>query len=132
MRMAALFALVLSIALSSAAQEQGKNTESNEVQYGAQAYRDAHTGIIIYVESDARHVSAISPTGKLLWTRDPFKDAHLQLYRTKHPQIARIVRGPNVIWIPGKPHDFVSLVFNSSQFGLLRLSDGEFFIGGED
>jgi hypothetical protein len=126
--------LVLSVMSFGSAQEQSFDAAGYpEVQYGAQSYRDVHSGLILYVESDARHVSAISPTGKLLWTRDPFNDAHLQLYRTKHPQIAHLGPGPKaVIGIRGKPRDFVYLEFNSSQFGLLRLSDGEFIFQGEN
>ena len=34
-------------------------------------YRDPDSGIIFYVETDGRHVSAINPDGKILWSRDP-------------------------------------------------------------
>jgi len=94
MKTAGLLALVLSILLTGGAQEPTVDKAGYpEVQYGAQAYKDLHSGIILYVESDARHVCAISRTGKLLWTREPFKDAHLEIYRTKHPQIAQLGRG---------------------------------------
>ena len=133
MRTAGLLTIVLTILLTGAAQEPTVDKAGYpEVQYGAQAYREPHSGIILYVESDARHISAISPAGKLLWTRDPFKDAHLELYRTKLPQIAYIGRGPKAVWVKGNPRDFVELSFNSSQFGLLRISDGEFFWGGQN
>jgi hypothetical protein len=133
MRTAGLLGIVLTVLLVGTAQEPNVDRAGfPEAQYGAQAYRDPHSGIILYVESDARHVSALSPAGKLLWTRDPFKDAHLEFYRTKHPQIASIGPGPKAVWVKGKPRDFVYLNFNSSQFGLLRLSDGEFFLGGQN
>jgi hypothetical protein len=133
MRTAGLLTLILSIAFIGAAQEQSADkAEYPEVQYGAQTYRDPLSGIILYVESDARHISAISRTGKLLWTRDPFNDTHLEFYRTKHPQIADIGPGPKRIWIKGNPRDFVQLTYNSSQFGLLRISDGKFFIMGQN
>jgi len=133
MKTAGLLALVLSILLTGGAQEPTVDKAGYpEVQYGAQAYKDLHSGIILYVESDARHVCAISRTGKLLWTREPFKDAHLEIYRTKHPQIAQIGPGPKAVWVKGNPRDFVYLNFNSSQFGLLRITDGEFFFGGQN
>ncbi len=89
MRTVGLLTLVLSITFIGVAQQPCQDAAGYpEVQYGAQTYRDPHSGIIFYVESDARHISAISRTGKLLWTRDPFKDAHLDLYHTKCPQIA--------------------------------------------
>src|SRR4051812_12323564 len=43
-------------------------------------FKDADSGIVFYVESDGRHVSAISPDGKILWSRDPFLDSHLAHY----------------------------------------------------
>jgi hypothetical protein len=133
MRKAGLLTIFLSILLAAGAQEQSIDRAGYpEVQYGAQAYKDPQSGIILYVESDARHVSAISRTGKLLWTRDPFTDAHLELYRTKHPQIAHIGPKPKAVWVKGDPRDFVNLAFNSSQFGLLRITDGEFFFGGQN
>jgi hypothetical protein len=133
MRTAGLLTLVLSILFLGAAQEPIIDaTGYPVVRYGAQTYKDPHSGIILYVESDARHVSAISRTGKLLWTRDPFKDAKLELYRTKYPQIAHIGPEAKSVWVQGNPRDFVNLGFNSSQFGLLRISDGEFFFGGQN
>jgi len=133
MRTIGALALILSTLLLGAAQEPNVDAAGYpEVQYGAQAYKDPHSGIILYVESDARHLSAISPTGKLIWTRDPFKDAHLEFYRTKHPQIAQIGPGPNGASVKGNPRGFVYLEFNSSQFGRLRISDGEFFIEGQN
>jgi hypothetical protein len=128
MRTVGLLALVVSITFILAAQEPSVDKAGfPEVQYGAQTYRDPHSGIIFYVESDARHIPAISRTGKLLWTRDPFNDAHLEVYGTKHPQIAHIGPEPTVIVRgQGNPRDFVQLAYNSSQFGLLRKSDGKF------
>jgi hypothetical protein len=36
----------------------------------AKVFQDSKTKIIFYLESDRRHVSAISPEGKLLWCCD--------------------------------------------------------------
>lgn len=60
---------------------------------GPQVYKDPTSGTLLYVESDGRHVAAISGDGKLLWNRDPYKDADLAFYRTKKPQIVYI--GPD-------------------------------------
>ena len=98
---------------------------------GPQVYKDSGTGTLLYVESDGRHVSAISAKGKLLWNREPFKDARLPFYRTHTPQIVYI--GPTPEAPPaGKPNTVVRIVFNSSQFGDLRLSDGKFTYAGQD
>ena len=34
-------------------------------------YKDAATSILIYVETDGRHVVAFTPDGKILWTQGP-------------------------------------------------------------
>jgi hypothetical protein len=52
---------------------------------GPQVYQDPASGTTLYVESDGRHVVAISKEGKLLWVRDIFKDAKLEFYRTYTP-----------------------------------------------
>jgi hypothetical protein len=51
------------------------------------AYRDPGTGIIIYVESDGRHLAALDPRGQPLWVRNPFVDARMCPYRSSHPYI---------------------------------------------
>src|SRR4029077_17936043 len=51
---------------------------------------EAQSGIIIYVESDGRHLSAISREGKLLWARNPFVENNMCPYRSAHPFIVWI------------------------------------------
>ena len=100
---------------------------------GPQVYKDPNSGTLFYVETDGRHVAAISDKGKLLWSKDPFKDAHLPFYRTEKPQIVYI--GPTLKGIhpPGEESNkFVSIAFNSSQSGLLRMSNGDFEFLGQD
>jgi hypothetical protein len=104
-------------------------------------YKDRDSGIIFYVESDGRHVTAISPDSKILWSRDPFADAHLEFYRTKTPCIVFI----DEIDKSDEPHQwivktmadkgiskFICITFNSSQFGCLDLKTGDFTFLGQD
>ncbi len=102
---------------------------------GPQSYRDSTTGITFYVESDGLHVAAISKEGKILWVRDPFHDAKLSDYRTHNPQIVSISIG-KVNWIVDgvRRRDIPAVLirFNSSQFGAMKMSDGEFQIYGQD
>jgi hypothetical protein len=101
---------------------------SNWVAYGDMpiaipyTYKDADSGIIFYVESDGRHVTAISPEGKILWTRDPFADAHLPFYRTQTPRIVQI--GRNGSWL-------LFIKFNSSQCGSIDVKTGHFTFTGQ-
>jgi hypothetical protein len=92
---------------------------------GPQVYRDSKSGTLLYVETDGRHVAAISRDGKLVWIRDPFTDAHLEFYRTEKPQIV-------YVGAASKADGFVAISFNNSQFGLLRISNGDFRFLGQD
>ena len=100
---------------------------------GPQVYKDPNSGTLFYVETDGRHVAAVSGKGKLLWTKDPFKDARLSFYRTEKPQIVYIGPAPKGVHPPGEESNkFVSIAFNSSQSGLLRMSNGDFEFLGQD
>ncbi len=100
---------------------------------GPQSYRDPATGITFYVESDGLHVAAISKEGKILWVRDPFHDAKLEDYRTHNPRIVFVGKGS---WFDKgrrrKDVRAIGIGFNSSQFGAMRISDGEFLFLGQD
>jgi hypothetical protein len=100
---------------------------------GPQVYKDTVTGALLYVESDGRHVAAISRDGKLLWSRDPFKDAHLEFYRTEKPQIVYIGPARKSDLPPGEKRErLVGIVFNNSQSGVMKISNGEFYFLGQD
>jgi len=134
MRFAGFVAFILFLPLLGSAQKSYTYiTHSLEPFPGPQAYRAVKSGTTLYVESDGRHVAAISSDGKLLWNRDPFADAHLEFYRTKIPQIIYI--GPIMKWEKKEGLDsekFVQIVFTSSQFGVLQISDGTFQFRGQD
>ncbi len=98
---------------------------------GAKTYRDAETGIFFYLESDGRHVAAISPDGKLLWNRDPFADAHLEFYRTDKPQIVRIGK-PIARMTRGTTNRVILINYNSTQTGTLDMQTGKFEYLGQD
>jgi len=96
-------------------------------------YKDPNSGTLFYVETNGRHVAAISGDGRLLWSKDPFKDGRLPFYRTKKPQIVYIGPAQKGVHPPGEESSkFVSIAFNSSQSGLLRMSTGDFEFLGQD
>jgi hypothetical protein len=133
MRTARLLVIFLYMLCLAAAQESTTYTGRHLTSFpGPQAYKDPDSGTLRYVETDGRHVAAISGDGKLLWNRDPFKDARLQFYRTDKPQIVYIGPVSQSDHSVGEPDKFVAIVFNSSQFGVLRISDGEFRFHGQD
>jgi len=103
--------------------------------------KDADLGVIFYVESDGRHVTAISPEGRILWCRDPFSGAHLEHYRTDTPRIVLI----DEIAGDDEPHQwivkamaskgiskFICITFNSSQCGCLDFKTGDFTFLGQN
>jgi len=133
MKPATALLVFLSMLCLGAAQKQTYFTHNLTDLPGPQVYKDPIGGVLIYIESDGRHVAAISQDGKLLWNRDPYKDAHLEYYRTYKPQIVYI--GPALkIDIPRgeKRESFVGISFNNSQSGVMRISDGEFIFSGQD
>jgi hypothetical protein len=138
MRATRLFGTLFLMAFLSAAQETTTYvTHYLEPFPGPQVYRDPHSSTTLYVESDGRHVAAISEEGKLLWNKDPYTDAHVPFYRTKTPQIIFIgpiskSRPPAGPWAGKDPDKFVAITFTNSQFGLLRISNGEFKFLGQD
>jgi hypothetical protein len=97
---------------------------------------DAKTKIIFYLESDGRHISAISPEGKLLWSRDPFVDAKLPPYRLKRPLICYFNFVDPVRWKTcshfGRADDFICVTFDSSEFGIIKKETGDFTFFGQD
>ena len=125
--------ILLSMLCLGAAQQKTYVTRYLSDFSGPQVHKDPASGTLLYIESDGRHVAAISQDGKLLWNRDPYMDAHLKFYRTEKPQIVYI--GPALkIQIPAgeKPEKFVAISFNNSQSGIIRISDGEFYFSGQD
>lgn len=100
------------------------------------AIQDPATKIIFYLESDGRHISAISPDGKLLWSRDPFVDAKLKPYRGPHPIICYFNFVDPTWWkihsYLGLADDFIGLGYNSSQFGAINKITGKFTWFGQD
>jgi len=98
-------------------------------------YQDPETKVTFYIESDRHHVAAISSDGRLLWVRDPFRDANVPFYR-----------GPqhSPIWAVGaaktgyekqfekKGAKFIEVKFVSSQFGLMDQRSGQFIVLGQN
>ena len=138
---ALLFFAVVAIA-SDTNQAAGRIVHYLEPFPGPQAYRDADSGIIFYVESDGRHVAAISPDGKVLWNREPMADAHLERYHIGLESYR--VKNPRIIFIgkeseqhakrmeKGGSDKFIVITCENSQFGDVDIKTGDFIFGGQD
>jgi hypothetical protein len=129
-----LFHVQSRIVPTPSSQETTSVTQYLESFPGPQTYKDPHSGTTLYVETDGRHLAAISGDGKLLWVKDPFEEGHLDSYRTNKPQIVYI--GPLSKFQserPGVESDkFVAIRFNFSQSGLINVSSGDFQFLGQD
>jgi hypothetical protein len=105
------------------------------------AYKDPRSSIVIYVESDGRHIAATDSQGKLLWVRNPWEESHAFCqYRTPRPVVDSLrmaelndaarsylkSKGANL------DHTFAALSYDSSQFGTLDESTGDFYPGGQN
>jgi hypothetical protein len=104
-------------------------------QFKARAYLDPLSRTIFYVETDGRHLSAIAPDGKLLWTRNPYVDAGSHYYRRKEiityvgPLSAQFTEFMKKQKVAGP---FIGIGFDSTQFGALDVKTGNFFNLGQD
>ena len=100
---------------------------SNWVEYAdlpislPHTYKDEKSGMIFFVEVDGRHITAISPEGKILWRKDPHAD--LEDYRTDNPCIIFIG------WNGDKWPLFIK--YNSSQCGWIDEKTGDFTFTGQ-
>jgi hypothetical protein len=95
---------------------------------------DSASGVLFSLDSAHIMISAQDSTGKILWKTDPWKDNHIQVYRTNRPLIVdfkfaktnfdynNVPKGTKVLWI----------VYINTQFGYLDLATGKFTWLGQD
>lgn len=64
--------LLITLLVLTASISWGDDADFSEwgVSHVPQILKDPKTGVIFYLESDRRHISAIAPDGKLLWCRE--------------------------------------------------------------
>ena len=129
-----LIVLILCAAVLSSgglsAQEPVPCIDAPRIVCPPQTYKDSNSGLIFYVESDGRHVTAISPEGKIVWTRNPFEDARLEPYRNPMPRITWV--GPAGERPLGMTGTFIFIRFDSSQMGFMNVETGDFRYAGRD
>jgi hypothetical protein len=96
-------------------------------------YKDTTANVIIYVETDGRHVVAISPDGRILWRKNPFVDAGLEPYREPRPTIVYVGScGARGVMRPEDVGKVFCLLFSSSQSGEMDITTGKFTFHGQD
>jgi hypothetical protein len=106
---------------------------ATEPYRGPVAYVDKKLQLVVYAETDGKHLSAIDFDGRVLWTRSPFVDAHLKPYRVAEPRIIHVYSPlPWMLEGAKKGMAFAAVEFESTQFGLVDLKSGQFFSLGQD
>jgi hypothetical protein len=106
---------------------------ATEPYRGPVAYVDKASRLVLYAETDGKHLSAIDFEGRVLWTRSPFTDAHLKPYRVAEPRIIHVYAPlPWMLQLVKGKGTFAALEFESTQFGLVNLKSGEFLSLGQD
>jgi hypothetical protein len=134
--MAALATVVLYLGLSPAHAQTAQYVNAFREFRGPLVYKSPKSGVLFYIESDGRHISALDPLGKIIWTRDPVADTKMKPYRFAEPQIVWI--GEPQEWMvesmarQGKKGEYVAITFNASQFGVVDTATGEFTFQGQD
>ena len=106
---------------------------ATEPYRGPVAYVDKKLQLVVYAETDGKHLSAIDFDGRVLWTRSPFVDAHLKPYRVAEPRIVHVYAPlPWMLEGAKKGTAFAAVEFESTQFGVVDLKSGQFFSLGQD
>jgi hypothetical protein len=101
------------------------------------SFRDPRSGILLYVESDGRHLAALNPDGVLLWVRSPFEDSKLCPYRNARPIIVAIdpatteAEQAMALELKRKVRG-VEIRFDSSQSGIVDVGTGDFVYFGRN
>ena len=102
-------------------------------------YKHKETQIVFYIESDGRHITALDPSGKILWCRQPGTDGKLPPYSESYPK-----QNPSIVWIGAltasqsehlkqrSSGNFLGISFSSRQAGALDLKNGDFTFWGQD
>jgi hypothetical protein len=124
-------AMICAAPILRAADPQPKGPGETAKMDAPMAYREAGSGIVIYVESDRRHVAALDSTGKLLWHRDVVnEDAEkIKNHKRIEPVISRV--GIPLAWelklmaSNGKPGPFAGISFYNGSTGVIDLRSGE-------
>jgi hypothetical protein len=95
------------------------------------AFKDAGSEIILYIETDRRHVAAFDPTGRILWHRDVVKEDAEKIKNTKRiePVISRVSIPQawelKVMAANSKPGPFAGISFYNGSSGVIDLRTGE-------
>ncbi len=91
---------------------------------------DSLTKNYYVLDSTHIYITAFDRTGKKIWKTDPYKDSHMEEYRTNRPIIVNF-KFDSDNWCSGKTK-VIWINYNNTQAGYLDLKTGKFSFCGQD
>jgi hypothetical protein len=100
------------------------------------SFKDEASGVLLYVETDRKHVAAIDKDGKILWHKEITQVVTLKSRGDK--EAAVIFVGKPTDWSlkvmkeRGKAGTYIGVGFNTKEFGVIDQQTGEYTSMGND
>lgn len=98
------------------------------------SYVDPDSGAMFRVESDGLLLTKRDRTGQIVWTKDLRAEAGVPDYRHLHPRLMFV--GAPLRWMmqdrPDKHRRYLAVSYDNSQFGLVDIETGAFYMLGQD
>jgi len=100
------------------------------------AFRAEGSNILVYVESDRRHLAAVDINGKLLWHKDVTQEVRIKSLRDRPARVNHV--GKPLDWmlklIPGggSAADYFGIALSTKEFGLINSRTGKYKAMGSD
>lgn len=126
--LAIIILVLIKLSFGQTTQYIGHATLANRVKNHIITDSISHNTFIL--DSAGIYITAVSSSGKQLWKTDPWKDNHLDAYRTKRPIIVGFYFGNNYQRIPKK--EVIWIIYNNTQFGEIDKKTGVFTFNGQD
>jgi hypothetical protein len=117
--------------------KEEKQADGQQVEAGARTPKlpftfKAKTGILFYVESDGRHMSAIDENGKILWHKAPYDEKGVFAKQIKGRVIYRLLEADDsdleLMERRGKRGQYIRVSCGMHEVGLLNQNTGELTI----
>src|SRR3954447_12630177 len=107
-----------------------KDGESPRQADGPLTFRAEGSNVLVYVESDRRHLAAVDINGKVLWHKDVTQELNTKSLRDRPARINYV--GKPLDWmlklIPGggSAADYFGIALSTKEFGLINLRTGKY------
>jgi hypothetical protein len=95
---------------------------------------DSLTKVKFVLDTSHVYITAYISSGNILWKTDPWKDNHIEVYRTNRPVIVNMQFGINPGYpdIAKKGEKVIWIQYINTQAGFIDLKHGTFYFSGQD